>query len=61
MFGNTGDLMNAVMASRIAVERTTPAPALEQRRAAAPGGATVASAFAAGWRRVHALVAAVLA
>ena len=61
MFGNTGDLMNTVMASRVARERTTPAPVLERRRAAAPLGATVSSAFAAGWRRVHALVVAVLA
>ncbi len=61
MFGTTGDLMNTIMASRIAQEGTTGAPAREQRRTAAPGRATVGSAVAAGWHRVRALVATVLA
>jgi hypothetical protein len=60
MFGATGDLMNTIMASQVAQERMTAAPARTAGGARAPRPVAVRSAFAAGWGRIRALVGTVL-
>ena len=61
MFGTTGDLMNTIMASRIAEERVATATAHSARHAPAPRRVAVRSALTSGWDRVRTLVATVIA